>query len=108
MEMIEFDETVQGVARWAAERDDTLILITADHECGGLQVIRGNGKGNMPDVRWSTRGHTLADVPVFAWGVGAKRFAGKMDNTQFAERILPLPVTERNIDRVPVEPAPVP
>lgn len=33
-------------------------------------------------VHWSTSGHTAVDVPLFAFGPGADRFTGSMDNTQ--------------------------
>ena len=35
-EMIRFDRTVQTVLEWASNRDDTLVLVTADHETGGF------------------------------------------------------------------------
>ena len=35
-EMLKFDEAVQAVHEWAAERDDTLVVVTADHETGGF------------------------------------------------------------------------
>ncbi len=35
-EMIKFDEAIQGVYEWAKERDDTLIVVTADHETGSF------------------------------------------------------------------------
>ncbi|UTW48839.1 alkaline phosphatase [Bacterioplanoides sp. SCSIO 12839] len=35
-EMLKFDEAVQAVYEWAAERDDTLVVVTADHETGGF------------------------------------------------------------------------
>ncbi len=35
-ELIQFDEAVESVFQWASKRDDTLILITADHETGSF------------------------------------------------------------------------
>ncbi|PID42844.1 MAG: alkaline phosphatase [Proteobacteria bacterium] len=35
-EMLKFDEAVQAVYEWVAERDDTLVIVTADHETGGF------------------------------------------------------------------------
>lgn len=37
-EMLKFDEAVQAVYEWVAERDDTLVVVTADHETGGFGV----------------------------------------------------------------------
>lgn len=36
---IELDRAVQVAEEWASERDDTLIVVTADHECAGVNVI---------------------------------------------------------------------
>ena len=72
-ETIEFSNSVQTVIDWAAGRNDTLILVTADHETGGLTVLTNNGAGVLPTVTWSgTGGHTAAKVPVYAWGVNAE------------------------------------
>ena len=86
-ETLEFDKSVKAVMDWAKGRDDVLILVTADHETGGLKVVKSNGKGKWPEVTWSTGGHTGAEVPIFAWGQGAELFTGKMDNTDISKRI---------------------
>ena len=79
-ETIEFSNTVQIVSNWATGRDDTLIIVTADHETGGLQILSNNGQGNFPDVTWSTTGHTDQDVPIYAWGVNANLIIGTIEN----------------------------
>jgi len=80
-ETIEFAKAVQVAIDWAAKRNDTLIVVTADHETGGLKVTKNNGKGKLPDVTWSSGGHTGMDVPLYAVGKNAKLFKGKIDNT---------------------------
>lgn len=80
-ETLEFSDTVGVVQDWAAGRDDTLIIVTADHETGGLTILQNNGAGNFPTVDWSTSGHTATNVPVYAWGPGADWVAGAIDNT---------------------------
>ena len=84
-ETIEFGNTVAETFSWATGRTDTLILVTADHETGGLSVIADNGPESYPSVSWSTGGHTSADVPVYAWGVNADLISGVMDNTDLFE-----------------------
>ena len=79
-ETIEFSKTVQIVSNWATSRDDTLIIVTADHETGGLQILSNNGQDNFPDVTWSTTGHTNQDVPIYAWGVNANLINGTIEN----------------------------
>ncbi len=80
-ETVEFDKAVKVAMDWARNRKDTLVLVTADHETGGLKVIEGRGKGNLPEVTWSSNGHTNARVPLYAWGVGADKIQGTLDNT---------------------------
>ena len=80
-ETIEFSNTLRVVMDWCQGRDDTLIIVTADHETGGLRVLENNGVGNFPTVSWSTGGHTSTNVPVYSWGCNAQRVGGVMDNT---------------------------
>jgi len=87
-EVVALDRAVETALRWAGARRDTLLVVTADHETGGLAVLRSRGRGNLPEVRWSTGHHTAADVPLFAWGAGEGHFAGRMENTEVFEAIL--------------------
>ncbi|HPD29349.1 MAG TPA: alkaline phosphatase [Phycisphaerae bacterium] len=86
-EVVEFHNTVQIALNWAAGRTDTLILVTADHETGGLTVTQNNGQGNLPTVSWSSTGHTAAQVGAWAWGVNAQYVTGTLNNTAFFEII---------------------
>jgi alkaline phosphatase len=80
-ETIEFSRAAQKVLSWADGRNDTLVIITADHETGGLSVIGNNGAGNIPKVTWQTTDHTGVDVPIYAWGVNAYKMNAKIENT---------------------------
>ena len=65
-EVVAFDEAITaGIAQLS---EDATVLVTADHECGGLHVIAGNGAGVTPTIEWRYYGHTNADVGV--WGTG--------------------------------------
>jgi alkaline phosphatase len=86
-ETIEFARAVQVVIDWAAKQDDTLVIVTADHECGGLLVVESNGPGNMPTVTWAGTDHTGIPVPVYASGPGAEQFRGSLDNTDLFPRM---------------------
>lgn len=81
-EVLEFENAVNEAVTWAQTHPDTLILVTADHETGGLEVLNDNGAGEYPDVQWSTSGHTASPVPVYAWGRGAGRARWIADNTE--------------------------
>ena len=85
-ETVEFANTVQTVLDWAAGRTDTLIIVTADHETGGLHVTGDPSTwqdGVLPAVTWSTTGHTGVNVPVYAWGPNAELVSGTINNTDF-------------------------
>jgi alkaline phosphatase len=70
-----------------AMRDQaTLVLVTADHETGGMAILHGDEDHNL-GVRWATSSHSGEPVPIFAFGAGATRFGGVKDNTDIA-RIL--------------------
>lgn len=80
-ETIELSNAVAAAVDWAGTRADTLIVVTADHETGGLRVLRSSAAGTLPTVSWSGSGHTAADVPVHARGFGADAVSGRIENT---------------------------
>lgn len=81
LETIEFSKAVQTVFNRVSDDKDTIILVTADHETGGLRVHKNNGQGEVPDISWSTGGHTVNNVPLYGWGKNAERVEGVMNNT---------------------------
>ena len=85
-ETLEFAAAVQEAIDWAGVRTDTLIVVTADHETGGLSIVLNKGQGNFPDVDWTGGGgHTGVNVPIYAWGANAETVGGIMDNTDLFE-----------------------
>lgn len=65
--MFRFNQAIGMFMEYAFYHPDTFLLITADHETGGLTVDDGNPEYNY-------EGHTPADVPIFAYGQGAEVF----------------------------------
>ncbi len=80
-ETLAFADAVSVAREWAAGHGDTLILVTADHETGGLRLTGGGGPGELPEAQWVTGGHTGADVPYYAWGRCSERVPAVIDNT---------------------------
>lgn len=56
-DQIEFDETVGAVAKWAKDRDDTLIIVTTDHACAnpGLTYYAESGNKSFDKLSNATR-----------------------------------------------------
>lgn len=48
-EMLKFDEAVNYVYEWASKRNDTLVLVTADHETGGFGF--SYSRANLPAAK---------------------------------------------------------
>ncbi len=63
-----FNQAIGLFMEYACYNPDTLLIITADHETGGLQP-QDDGM-----LRFTTGNHTSTDVPVFAYGQGAEAF----------------------------------
>ena len=85
--VVQVDWLVRRALDFAAERGDTLVLVTADHETGGVQTVAGIGGAAPEAVNFSTFGHTGAHVPLYAYGPGAELFHGVMDNTDVSKTI---------------------
>ena len=86
----EFDEAVALTVRWAEERGDTLVLVTADHDTGGLGIVAGAYDDGVAEVRWASNMHTGQWVPLFAFGPCAGQFNGVIDNTDIGVLIAKL------------------
>jgi len=87
-EMLDFDRAV-GKALDFAERDDnTLVVITGDHETGGYALLDGSVENNTVEGQFMTIQHTGSLIPVFAFGPGAEDFSGTYENTEFFYKFL--------------------
>lgn len=80
-EMKDFDQAIEQVLHFAVKDQQTLVIITADHETGGLSLTRSPDKGEL-EVAFTSTKHTAALVPVFAYGPGSELFRGIYENTE--------------------------
>jgi alkaline phosphatase len=88
-QMKEFDKIVNMVLDWQESHPDTLVIITADHETGGIRVWPDDyKKGDKIKVWWTTSfvpgyaGHSAQRVPIYAIGPNADAVKTHMDNTE--------------------------
>lgn len=98
-EAISFDQAVAEGIEYARRQRDTLVIVVADHETGGMSVGTACYQGfpqipvadGFPErsapldsllcIGWTTKGHTAIPVIAGALGPGAEQFRGTMDNT---------------------------
>ncbi|MBN2425935.1 MAG: alkaline phosphatase [Calditrichaceae bacterium] len=97
-EQIDFNKSVEAVVDWVEKNsswNETLLIVTADHETGYLtgpgsndSVLAGkgsiediwkplvnNGKGQLPGMEWHSHKHTNSLVPMYAKGPGSAKFS---------------------------------
>ncbi len=58
------------------------MILTADHETGGMTLQNQIAEGDSVEVFWTTGSHTGTPVPLFAYGPGSLEFTGWRDNTE--------------------------
>lgn len=82
--VVNFDRAIAVVLKFMKENPDTLLIITSDHETGGVQLPKGDEK---PDNSlFTSEEHTATNVRVFGVGYGSEYFSGKtIDNTDIAK-----------------------
>lgn len=88
-EQCDFNEAVAVAAQWVEQHSDweeTVLIVTADHECGYLTAgpgvwacvpLQGNGVGRLPVMAWNSGSHTNSLVPLYARGAAAAGFAAR-------------------------------
>jgi len=84
-ETLEFDRAVERCLQFAQRNGDTLVVVTADHETGGLG-LSGRGVAGVSGY-WSAGYHTAIMVPLFAYGPGCLPFAGVYENVDVPVKI---------------------
>ena len=87
-EMLDFDYAVKVALDYAKEKGNTLVVVTADHETGGLTLPDPQGHYTNVVFDYSTGSHTCLPVMVYAYGPGAEQFTGWMQNRDLKGKIL--------------------
>jgi alkaline phosphatase len=87
-ETLDFDKAIGVALDFAKSDGHTLVVITADHETGGVTIVDGDTKTHRVKLNFSTKDHTAVMVPVYAYGPGAEKFTGIYDNTDIFKKIL--------------------
>ncbi len=86
-EMLDFDQLVGEAMQFADENGETLVIVTADHETGGLSLLDGDLAKKYVAGNFSTDDHSALPVPVFAYGPHSLDFRGVYENTALFDKI---------------------
>ena len=86
-EMADFEKMLKVVLDFAERDGNTLVVVTADHETGGLVLTGGNIDKGTNECKYITDGHSGVMVPVFAFGPGAESFSGIQNNIELLPKV---------------------
>jgi alkaline phosphatase len=88
-EIKEFDKLIGKIINFADNNQGTLVVLTSDHETGGLTLITDEKDyiTDSYDINFSTSGHSASMVPIFAYGTAAEKFTGIIDNIDIFQKI---------------------
>ena len=103
-EQIDFNQSVETVVQWVEDNsnwDETLVIVTGDHETGYLtgpgsgyratdphdepvpiwNPLTNNGVGQVPGLEWHSETHTNSVLPLYAKGAGSGYFQEYIQGT---------------------------
>lgn len=87
-ELLDLDQVIAKAMEFADSNGETLVIVTADHETGGLTLTAGDYSTGRTGGQFSTGDHTAIPVPVFAYGPRSYLFSGVFENTEIFRKIL--------------------
>ena len=85
-EMIDFDKVIDKVLTYTKAHPETLVIVTADHETGGLAINKGSSFQNL-DMKFTSDYHTADLIPVFSTGPYSDLFMGFYENTDIYQKM---------------------
>ncbi len=87
IETFSFDLAVAEALKFADENGETLVVVTGDHETGGLVLLDGNTETGHVMGTFVTNDHTPSMLPVYSYGPGSDKLKGTYMNTEIPRRI---------------------
>ncbi len=85
-EMESLNELVDYLLDYQKSHPETLVLLTADHECGGVALH--DGEHSLIETKFTSDYHSANLVPVFATGPGAEVFDAFFDNIEIGKLLI--------------------
>jgi alkaline phosphatase len=101
-EVVDFFKAIDTVIDWVESQsswDESLVIVTADHECGYLvgpdsPIPQNRGAGVMPGLEWRSGSHTNCLVPFYVKGAGSNVFRAAANRID--------PVRDRYLDNTDI------
>ena len=85
-EMESLNDLVEMCLEYQLENQNVLVVLTSDHECGGVAVHDGD-EGDL-DIQFTSDYHSANFVPIWASGPGSYFFDAMMDNTMIGKQLI--------------------
>jgi len=85
-EMESLSDLVEMCLNYQREHPNVLVVLTSDHECGGVAVHDAEN-GNL-DIQFTSDYHSANFVPIWASGPGADFFNAMIDNTMIGKQLI--------------------
>tara|TARA_Y100000588_G_C14252152_1_gene923926 strand:- start:404 stop:1537 length:1134 start_codon:yes stop_codon:yes gene_type:complete len=85
-EMASLNDLINYALDYQNTHPDVLVVLTADHECGGVSVH--DGRDSSLDIRFTSDYHSANFVPIWATGPGAEVFDAFIDNTEIGKQLI--------------------
>ena len=91
IEMQGFMGAIEVAVEYAREHEGTLVVVTADHETGGLSIVSADANFNLSEqgveYRWTTNGHSGVMIPIYLYGTANESINGIVENTDIANTL---------------------
>lgn len=85
-ELSDFTKAIKAALDFADKDGNTLVIVTADHETGGV-AITGGEVNKDTKLSFASKGHTAACVGIFSYGPSAEMFQGVLENKQIGKNL---------------------
>ena len=91
LEMQGFMGAIEVAVEYAKSHEGTLVVVTADHETGGLSIVSADANFNLSEqgveYRWTTNGHSGVMIPIYLYGTANESINGIVENTDIAKTL---------------------
>jgi alkaline phosphatase len=82
---------VEAAVEYADNHEGTLVVVTADHDTGGLSIVSSDADFTLSEqgveYHWATKGHSGELLPIYLYGAGAELINGIMENADLGQRL---------------------